>query len=150
MADDTHDRRQILTTLGRGLLAAHVLGMALAGFTRGAGVIAYLAGLAGLVAVPLCSWELARLFDGLAERLGRRSFFAAGLRVALGVAAMGLVPVVYETLSQAPLPLLGRVLELAIAALSVIVMSGILLLAIGFADLLYLSTWRLRRLSARL
>lgn len=145
-----HDRNTIATTIGVVLLVVHVLGMALAGFTRGAGAVAYLAGLAGLISVPLCSWQLSRLLDALAERLGKRSFFAAGLRVVLGLVSIALVPAVYNALSRAPLPLIGRVLELAVAALSVVVMCGLVLLALGLADLLYLSTWRLRRLSTRL
>jgi class 3 adenylate cyclase len=146
----TRDRHTVATALGLVLLVVHVLGMALAGFTRGAGALAYLAGLAGLIAVPLCSWQLSRLLDRHADRLGRRSFFAAGLRVVLGGVSIALLPAVYNALSRAPLPLIGRALELGVAALSVAVMSGLVLLALGLADLLYLSTWRLRRLSTRL
>lgn len=124
--------------------------MALAGFTRGAGLLAWLAGVAGLIAVPLCSWQLVRRLDGRADRLGRRSFFAAALRIVGGLIGVGVAPAVYNFLAHAPLPLIGRVLELATAALSVVVMSGLGLFALGTADLLYLSTWRVRRFSTRL
>ncbi len=72
------------------------------------------------------------------------------LRLASGAAMVALVPAAYGLLSDLPLPLVGRLLELGSVALSIAVLTGLGLLALGAADALYLTTARLRRLSTRL
>lgn len=135
---------------GLTLLVFHVVGMALAGFTRGVTSVAYIVSIAGLVAVPICAWLLARFADR-AIASGARSVGRAAMgRIVVGVIAVAIVPALFTIFAWLPLPLLGRALEVGGVVVSVAVMAGLGIFALGAADLLYLATARLRRLATRL
>ncbi|MBW2732481.1 MAG: adenylate/guanylate cyclase domain-containing protein [Deltaproteobacteria bacterium] len=141
---------QRATLTGVVLLAFHVVGMALAGFTQGVTLVAYVVSAAGLVAVPICAWVLARASDRLvAERT--KSFGGAALaRLVLGALAVASVPTFFTIFARVPLPLVGRALEVGGVLVSVAVMAGLAIFALGAADLLYLATAGLRRFATRL
>jgi class 3 adenylate cyclase len=150
--DRTHFKKEgRLVAWALGLLLAHVMGMLLAGFTLGR--IPFLTNAligAGLLAIPLCSWLVSRTVDRFITRLPFRDVVLASLRIFLAVVAIALLPSFFQVLQALPLPLIGRVLELSTALLSIAVMSGLVLLGFGVADLLFLFTARFKRLSSRL
>jgi class 3 adenylate cyclase len=134
-----------------GLLLAHLMGMLLAGFSQGK--IPFLTNAltaAGLFAIPLCAWLVSRWVDRSIGQLPFRDVVCASLRIFIAIVAIALLPSSFQILQALPLPLMGRVLELSTALLSIAVMSGLVLLGFGVADLLFLVTARFRRLSSRL
>lgn len=144
-------RRPVRALVALGLLGAHLSGMMLAGFTRGRFGLAIAATTLGFLAVPFCSWELSRLADWLLQRTLRRwSLLGAAVRVAVGCAAVALLPQLYSTLGHAPLPAIGRVVELTAIFLSIGVAAGMILIGLGVADVLTTATANFRHVSTRL
>ncbi len=138
------------TLAGLVLLAAHVLTMGLAGFTRGAVGVAWVGTATGVLSAALCAFELARVLDRRIELRAGELYLGAPLRVLAATALIAVIPAAYGVLSGLPLPLIGRALELGSVALSIAVLAGLGLLSLGVADALYLTTSRFRRLSTRL
>ena len=52
-------RRAVLVPVAVGLLAAHFVGIGLAGFTQGRFKLAIVVTVLGLLAVPFCAWDSA-------------------------------------------------------------------------------------------
>ena len=145
------ERRPVRAALALLLLVTHLGGMLLVGFTRGRYGLAITATTLGFLAVPICSWELSRLADWVLHRALRRSFvLGALLRVALGALAVGLIPQLYSLLGHAPLPSIGRVVELTAIFLSIGVATGMILVGLGVADVLTATTARFRHIATRL
>lgn len=148
--DASGRRHTLLTTVGLALVLGHVAAMALAGFTRGAGAVAWAATVMGIVSAAVCAFELARRIDSRIESTAHRLVFGAAVRLLAGVALIAVVPAAYEIVSDLPLPLIGRLLELGTVALSIAVLAGLAVLSLGVADAIYLLTSRFRQLSTRL
>lgn len=145
------ERRPIRAALALLLLATHLGGMLLAGFSRGRFGLAIAATTLGFLAVPFCSWELSRLFDWAVQRIARRAaVLGALLRVATGVAAVVFLPQLYSLLGHAPLPAIGRVVELTAIFLSIGVAAGMILVGLGVADVLTAATANFRHIATRL
>ncbi len=143
--------RRWLSPLASGLLVCHLLGMALAGFSQGVWPgLAYMATALGLVAVPVCSWEIARRIDGLVCRRDRRAVVQAAMLMGFALTLIAITPAVFRGLRGVPLPAVGRVLELVSVFLSISVVSGLVLLGLGLADLVYEATTRFKHLATRL
>lgn len=136
---------------GFALLAAHVVVMVFAGFSQ-AGLTALNASatLLGTLAVPLCTWDLVRRLDGFFDRLLPGRGIGGAARVLAALLLIGVVPGLFTTFADAPLPLLGRVVELSTALVSIAVAMSLVLLGLGVADLLYELTAGVRHLSTRL
>lgn len=144
-------RRPVRALLALTLLAAHLGGMLLAGFTRGRFGFAIAVTTLGFLAVPICSWELSRLVDWMLHRaLKRAALLGALLRVAIGSLAVGLLPQLYSLLGHAPLPAIGRVVELTAIFLSIGVAGGMILIGLGVADVLTSATANFRHIATRL
>ncbi|OGQ09157.1 MAG: hypothetical protein A2138_13550 [Deltaproteobacteria bacterium RBG_16_71_12] len=144
-------RRPVRAAVALVLLGAHLSGMLLAGFSRGRFGLAIAATTLGFLAVPFCSWELSRLADWLLQRALRRlALLGATVRVIVGVGAVALLPQLYGVLEHAPLPAIGRVVELTAIFLSIGVAAGMILVALGVADVLTATTARFRHVSTRL
>ncbi len=140
-----------LSVFGLSLLAIHVVGMVLVGFSRQQlPVLTELATIAGVVAIPLCAWSLSRWIDRAIKQLSVAELLKVLLRIVVAVLAIALLPVYFRILKTLPLPVIGRVLEVATATLSIAVLSGMVLLGFGVADLLYLLTKGIRKISTRL
>jgi len=147
---DASRRHALITSAATILFLGHVTAMAIAGFTRGAGAVAWVATAMGIVSAALGSFELVRSLDARIEAERWVVVSGGAARIAIGVVFVAIIPVAYRVLSGLPLPLLGRALELCSLALSIAVLSGLGLLALGIADTLYRATAGLRRLSTRL
>jgi class 3 adenylate cyclase len=132
------------------LFVGHIVAMALAGFTLGGRQVAWVATAMGVVCAVLSSVELVRAADAHVEARHKSVTVGGVLRMAWGVVLVAVVPVAYGVLSGFPLPLVGRVLELASLVLSIAVLSGLALFVLGLADTLYRATAGLKRLSTRL
>lgn len=140
-----------LRVAGFALLGAHVAVMAFAGFSRsGVTALNTFATLLGSLAVPLCTWDLVRRVDHALDGFAPGRTVGGALRVLLAVLLLGVVPGLFTTFDDAPLPLLGRVVELSTALLSIAVAMSLVFLGLGVADLLYDLTARFRHLSTRL
>ncbi|TAK28895.1 MAG: adenylate/guanylate cyclase domain-containing protein [Myxococcaceae bacterium] len=143
-------RELVLPAAALVLVGGHVTAMALAGFTRGAGFVAYAATATGLLGAALCAFELVRRVDPWIERSLRRPVLRAAARVGAGAALVAVIPAAYGLLSGLALPRLQRALELVSVALSVAVLTGLAMFSLGIADAIYLTTAKFRRLSTRL
>lgn len=144
-------RRPVRALVAVVLLGAYLIGMLLAGFTKGRVGVALTSATLGFLAVPFCSWEASRLADWVVRRaLRQAALTGALLRVALGVGAIALLPRLYSMLSHLPLPAIGRVVELTAIFLSIGVATGMILVALGVADLLTTVTSGFRHTSTRL
>ncbi len=145
------ERRPVRALVAVVLLAAHLSGMLLVGFTKGRLGAAMTAASLGFLAVPFCSWEASRLVDWVVQRALRNlALLGALVRVALGVGAIALLPRLYSMLGHLPLPAIGRVVELTAIFLSIGVATGMILVGLGVADLLTAGTARFRHISTRL
>ncbi len=154
LVDRLRDSR-ILFTTAIALLAMHLVGMALGGFSQGFVVVAFMATFLGFLAVPVCVWAAARVIDWLLDwvldhikktRVGLGGF----LRLALALLLILGSPELFRLAKQLPLPHIGRVVELSAVFLSIAVATGLVLLGLAVADLIYALTARFRSLSNRL
>ena len=142
---------RVLFTTSALLLVLHLVGMFLGGFTQGFVGIAVVVTLLGLLAVPLCVWATARIIDwGLDHVLSSRGAIGGVIRLGLGVAMIIGTPEGFRLVKQLPLPLLGRAVELSAVFLSILVATGLVLVGLAIADLIYAATARFRSLSTRL
>jgi class 3 adenylate cyclase len=150
--DRAHIKREAqLVGWSLGLLTAHLLGMFLAGFSKGQiPLLTKAVTLLGLLAIPLCSWLVSRWVDRWVSRLPLREVVIASIRLGAAIVAIALLPSFFQILTRLPLPLIGRVLELGTVVLSIAVMSGLVLLGFAVADLLYLATARIKRMATRM
>jgi class 3 adenylate cyclase len=148
--EDSSRRHARIVTVGGALLAAHLGAMTLSGFTRASGFIPWAATVTGLIAAALFAFELVRTVDRAVERATRTLLLGGLGRVVVGFVLISVIPAAYGIFSDLPLPRIGRLLELGSVALSVAVLSGLALVSLGVADVLYLTTARLRQLSTRL
>jgi hypothetical protein len=138
-----------------GLLGLHLVGMLLGGFSQGFVVVALMATFIGFVAVPVCVWAAARVIDWLLDwvldhlmktRVGLGGF----LRLALAFVLILGSPELFRLAKLLPLPNIGRVVELSAVFLSIAMATGLVLLGLAVADLIYALTARFRSLSNRL
>ncbi|MBI1945518.1 MAG: adenylate/guanylate cyclase domain-containing protein [Deltaproteobacteria bacterium] len=144
-------RRPVRAAIALVLLSAHLTGMLLAGFSLGRIGVAMVATTLGFLAVPFCSWELSRLVDWLLQRALRRlALLGATVRVIVGASAIALLPQLYGVLGNAPLPAIGRVVELTAIFVSIGVAAGMILVGLGVADVLTAATAKFRHISTRL
>jgi len=142
---------RVLFSTALTLLTAHLVGMALGGFTRGFVGVAVVATALGFLAVPLCVWAGARIIDWVLDHLVRGRVGLGGFfRFALGLTLILLTPEAFQLVGQSPLPLVGRVVELSAVFLSIFVAMGLVLVGLAIADLIYALTARFRSLSNRL
>ncbi len=109
-----------------------------------------IAAVAGFVAVPLAAFALARRIDRRIDTVQWHPLRRVAALVAAGIALVAVAPSTFHTLSGLPLPVLGTVFQLATAALSIAVMTGLVLLGLAAADVIYLATSGVRRISTRL
>lgn len=140
-----------IVLLAVSLLGCHVLGMFLAGFSRGQ--IPYLTKFVtfvGFVAIPLCSWLVSRSIDRRVERLPLRDSIKALVRICVAACFIGLLPSFFHVLQDLPLPLISRTLELVTAVVSIAMVSGMVMLGLGVADLIYRLTSRVTHLATRM
>ncbi len=140
-----------LRASGYALLGAHLAGMYFAGFSiLGATTRTWLFTILGTLAIPFVAWDVARRVDQAIGRVvpGRvRSGLARGV---VALLLLALSPALFAAVSAAPLPVIGRVVEMSTALLSVGVAVSLVLGGLGVADVLYATTRRLRSLSTRL
>jgi class 3 adenylate cyclase len=104
----------------------------------------------GFVAVPLLTWAIARDLDRAVRRLRRTGLLAGLVRAALGVVLIVFLPQLFDALSRASAPAVAALPQILSAVLPTAVASGLVLLGIGAADLLYTTTAGFRHLSTRL
>jgi len=146
---------RVLFTVSAALLALHLLGMGLGGFTRtsdddGLG-IAVVVTLLGFFAVPFCVWASARLIDYVLDLvLTTRGVLGAGVRLGGGLALVLGTPQAFTAASALPLPNVARIVEFSAVFLSIAVATGLVLIGLAIADLIYAFTARFRSLSTRL
>lgn len=144
-------RRHGLRLLAWGLMLAQVVVTAVAarwasrpvGLEQAATVLT-------LVAVPLVTWAACRDLDALI-RLATRSGLIGGLvRAAAGAGLIAGAPRLFETLSTAAVPAVVEAAHALAALMPVAVASGMVLVGIGAADVVYTLTAGFRHLSTRL
>ena len=104
-------RHTWFTLAGLVLLTAHVLTMALAGFTRGAVGVAWVGTATGVLSAALCAFELVRVLDRRIELRAGDLHLCALLRVLAATALIAVIPAAFGVLSGRSLPLIGRALS---------------------------------------
>jgi class 3 adenylate cyclase len=108
-------------------------------------------GVFGTLALPVLTWLFARWADRtLPKGTADRPFSPALARVFLGGALFSLIPGLFGALYDAPLEIIVWVVELSTLVVATAAAVGLVLMALGLADLLYAVTRSFKYLSTRL
>ncbi|MCP4501587.1 MAG: HAMP domain-containing protein [Deltaproteobacteria bacterium] len=139
------------------LLASHLTSMVAGGFSSFIGAPGanyfwpWVSTTLGILAVPLCTWVATRLLDkGVDKVFPSARGLGGAVRILIGVVLVFGVVEATAILAEAPLPFIGRTLELSTVFISIAVMTGLVFFGLGAADIVYQVSSFARYLSTRL
>jgi class 3 adenylate cyclase len=144
-------RRHGLRLLAWGLLLVQVVVVAIAARLSGkAPRLDQAAMVLTLVVVPLATWAASRDLDKLIRLLTRSGLMGGLLRAGLGAGLIAGAPQLFTILEVTSVPLVAPAARALAALMPIAVASGLVLVGIGTADVVYTLTASFRHLSTRL